>query len=104
MVEPINQESNVNKRYLIIIGCLLLLQFVLCVKLASESGKNQSLQDQKMVLMNLACSLDSGEFKSTLDALSPPEEFKKGLGENYATAWAVYKEQLYFTCYDEPAS
>ena len=83
---------------------MLLVQLVFIVLLGAETGKNQSLKDQKMVLLNLACSLEAAEFKRTLDALSVPEKFKEGLGEHHEAAWAQYKEQLYFTCYDEPAS
>ncbi|WP_445766750.1 hypothetical protein [Rheinheimera sp.] len=87
-----------------VIGALVVFQLVLSVQLAAESGKSKSLKDQQKVLLNLACSLEPADFKMTLDALSAPENFKKGLGDNADAAWELYKEQLFFTCFDEPAS
>lgn len=99
MNDIVNNGISVNTKIKWVIGALVVLQFVLSVQLAAESGKSESLKDQQKVLLNLACSLEPADFKMTLDALSAPENFKKGLGDNADLAWSQYKEGLYQTCY-----
>lgn len=80
-----------------VLGIALLISFAF---LSNTLGQNKSLEEQNMLLLNLACSLNSADFKNMLDALDSTDDFKQLLGENHKAAWAQYKDQLYFKCYD----
>jgi hypothetical protein len=63
-------------------------------------GQVNALEEQNMLLLNLACSLDSAEFKNLLDAMDSTDDFKQLLGEKHEAAWAFHKDRLYATCYN----
>lgn len=85
------------KLFIYALGAGLLISLAL---LSHTLGQNKSLEEQNMLLLNLACSLDSADFKNMLDALDSTDDFKQLLGDHQEAVWAQYKDQLYFKCYD----